>query len=108
VGESNDYRFRITDEDEHEHEQEHERESEKRDQDADGRRDGSPSPSAGKSERPAGDRVSAEPVPSPDAGPYPGELAASGTGHVLLPYAVGVLALAVGGVLAAGVRRRRR
>ncbi|MFF7263631.1 cell wall protein [Streptomyces sp. NPDC008159] len=112
VGESNDYRFRITDEDEHEDEDEdgheHEGESEKRDQDADGRRDGGPSPSAGKSERPAGDRVSAEPVPSPDAGPYPGELAASGTGHVLLPYALGVLALAVGGVLAAGVRRRRR
>jgi hypothetical protein len=120
VGESDDYRFRIIDEDEDEDEDEHEKEeakekgkgkgkeSEERDQDPDGRRDGGPSPSAGKSERPAGDRVSAEPDPVPDAGPYPGELAASGAGHVLLPYAVGVLALAVGGVLAAGVRRRRR
>ncbi len=134
VGESNDYRFRITDEHEDEHEDGREDENEaeaeregqdegagarkERDQGADGRRESSESPRAGKSERPAGDRVSAkpapdaepdaEPDPAPDAGPYPGELAESGSGPVLLPYAAGVLALAVGGVLAAGVRRRRR
>ncbi|HET7721025.1 MAG TPA: hypothetical protein VFK43_13750, partial [Acidimicrobiales bacterium] len=125
VGESNDYRFRITDE--YGGEDEDARVDEGAEQDGrkgkgkgdeqaggkdkkgkgGGRDEGGP-PGPRESGRADGGGAGAEPEGARDAGPYPGELADSGAGHVLLPYAVGMSALTVGGVLAAGMRRRRR
>ncbi|MCC9703962.1 cell wall protein [Streptomyces sp. MNU76] len=88
VGESNDYRFRITDEKEDEEE------------DEDGTEAGQDSGGAAK------ERGGTTAVPD-ERRPYPDELAASGMREAL-PYVTGLLLLAAGGLLTATVRRRAR
>ncbi|MDX2781479.1 cell wall protein [Streptomyces caniscabiei] len=89
VGESNDYRFRVTD-DEDEGEDEEGEESAEAGQDP-----GGPAKEGGGTAVPKERR------------PYPDELAASGMREAL-PYVTGLLLLAVGGLLTATVRRRAR
>ncbi|MGW0841501.1 cell wall protein [Streptomyces sp. NPDC002787] len=100
VGESNDYRFRITDEEDEGEEQEdqdqgRERDQEQRDQGGKAETDG------GKED--AGD----EDAVRGDERPHADELAETGM-RAALPYVTGLLLLAAGGLLLAAVRRRVR
>lgn len=103
VGESNDYRFRITDGEE---------EGAEADQDGGGaaKEGGGAAKEGGGAAKEGGGREAKEgggaAVPA-ERRPYPDELAASGM-RAALPYVTGLLLLAVGGLLTATVRRRAR
>jgi hypothetical protein len=112
VGESNDYRFRITDgEDGEEGEEEEERKERKEREEGEERKEGK----EGKEEKEENGRdgggpakegggvVRGEPRPYPEE--RPDELAASGMREAL-PYVTGLLLLSAGGLLVAAVRRR--
>ncbi|WP_327729537.1 cell wall protein [Streptomyces sp. NBC_00487] len=98
VGESNDYRFRITDGEEgDEHEDEQDREQEREDEEKEeGGQDG-----GGGAAKERGGAVRGE------RRTYPDELAASGVRQAL-PYVTGLLLLSAGGLLTVTVRRRAR
>ncbi|MDT0572839.1 cell wall protein [Streptomyces sp. DSM 3412] len=115
VGESNDYRFRITDGEDGE---DGEEEGAEADQDGGGAakegggavKEGGGAAKEGGGEAKDGGGAAKEgggaAVPA-ERRPYPDELAASGM-RAALPYVTGLLLLAVGGLLTATVRRRAR
>ncbi|WP_443031904.1 cell wall protein [Streptomyces sp. CA-210063] len=110
VGESNDYRFRITDEEEDgeadeeedgEAEEEGDGEAEEEGEKEEGEEEGAAKESGGDADGDAaGDREAVR-----GERPYADELAESGMREAL-PYVTGLLFLSAGGLLMAGVRRR--